>query len=250
MKVPEQDIEAGLETSFWNMCQVVGNSTSEVVGKKKGSPAKNNFYNVAKNSLFVKWESLWDSFLQSRKNAWTSYWLTLPFGDHMGAGGYPGSGYSAFVYLNAPRYQLGQDLLLDPPGFPELVFNGDFALGANGWDLYGGAYYSNGAIHLNATKFSSEFSLLLEKGITFVPEALYRLQFDFSVSNSYCEVLIYNLESGDLSGEWSLPSGEGHFSEDFYFESGAEFDEFWSPLFEMSNHPSGWIDNVSIKRIS
>lgn len=87
------------------------------------------------SSYFVLWEPLWATFNQTRKDNWTDYWGTLPFGLHTGVGNWPGSGYSAFIYVNAPRFKAGQDLLLDPPTFDGgLITNGQFKDGFDFWN--------------------------------------------------------------------------------------------------------------------
>lgn len=116
MKLPSLEIPPGLEDAFYKVVQFLGGQSGEVYISHKTTPAKKYFSYIAKRSFFVKWQSLWDSFLPDRVARWTAYWQTLPFGGHWGAGGYPGSGYSAFVYLNAPRYKLGLPLILDPFG--------------------------------------------------------------------------------------------------------------------------------------
>lgn len=108
-------IPSGLEDLF-NKILALGNAGTSlqfkppVVVKTAIKKARLN-----NRSLFVLWYELYDGFSTGRKTAWTSYWGSLPFGSHTGAGGWPGSGFSAFVYANAPRYKAGLDLLLDPP---------------------------------------------------------------------------------------------------------------------------------------
>lgn len=75
-------------------------------------------------SLFVLWEPLWATFDSTRRIAWQTFW-----------GGWPGSGYSSFVQINAPRYKAGLDLLLDPPSLgPEILLNGTFSAGLLHWN--------------------------------------------------------------------------------------------------------------------
>lgn len=139
MKLPDLNIPPGLEEAFYNVVQFLGGKSGEVYISHKTKPAKKYFSKIAFRSLFVKWKDLYNSFNETRKNSWTAYWLTLPFGGHWGASGYPGSGYSAFVYVNAPRYQSGESLLYDPPDLwgAELVLNGGFDGNMDYWENEG-----------------------------------------------------------------------------------------------------------------
>lgn len=132
MIAPNIDIPPGLEEAYYNIVRILGGVNPDTIIKKKGSPAKKNYSEVGSRSLFVRWESLWATFDTNRLASWTSYWYTLPFGDHSGFGGWPGSGFSAFIYVNAPRYQLGLDPLLDPP-VGNLISNPSFGSGGFGW---------------------------------------------------------------------------------------------------------------------
>lgn len=98
-------------------------------------------------SLFLLWQELWSGFLAGRRDAWQAYWATLPFGAHSGENGWPGSGYSAFVYVNAPRYAAGLSLLLDPPTIygPELLASPNFE-DEGDWTLDENAIWTPGAI--------------------------------------------------------------------------------------------------------
>lgn len=116
MKIEGLNIIAGLEEAFWKIFQPQNAETQNVLLSRITPASTKKKSALALRSLFVLWESLWDSFTQTRKDAWQTYWSTLPFGDHSGLHGWPGSGYSAFVYVNAPRYKLGLPLLLDPLG--------------------------------------------------------------------------------------------------------------------------------------
>jgi hypothetical protein len=124
MIAPNIEIPPGLEEAYFGAVALLGGVNPNTIMSRKGSPAKKNFARVFSRSLFVIWESIWDSFDSTRKTAWTNYWITLPFGSHSGSSGWPGSGYSAFVYFNAPRYRDGLDLILDPP--TNLLLNGSF----------------------------------------------------------------------------------------------------------------------------
>jgi hypothetical protein len=135
--IQDLNIPAGLESLFWQIFrpQTIPDIVSLVTQTK--TTQKRTYGNLVARSFFVMWQSLYDSFIAARRARWTAYWLTLPFGSHSGAGGWPGSGFSAFVFVNAPRYKQGLDLLLDPPGYippgTELLINGDFTGGYSPW---------------------------------------------------------------------------------------------------------------------
>ncbi len=61
-------------------------------------------------SLMVLLQDMYNNFDTCTKTFWTTHWGELPFGSHAGDGGYPGSGFSAFIYENAPRIKLGLDI--------------------------------------------------------------------------------------------------------------------------------------------
>lgn len=131
MIAPGIDIPPGLEDAYYGAVRLLGGNNPNTIIEKRQSPARKNFSQVSNRSLFVKFKSTWRSFDTSRKNSWTLFWEILPFGNHGGLNGWPGSGYSAFVYVNAPRYKRGEPLLLDPPG--NLIINGDFSDGDHNW---------------------------------------------------------------------------------------------------------------------
>lgn len=144
------DIPSGLEDAFYKIFATFREETAAFYrySPSKGDSKKKLQRNI--RSLFVLWQSLYDGFDSGRKSAWTTYWGTLPFGSHSGGGGWPGSGFSAFVYLNAPLYKAGMDLMLDPPSGGDLITNGIFDGNADGWNLDGGTpvfYYTDGTVH-------------------------------------------------------------------------------------------------------
>jgi hypothetical protein len=135
VKILGLDIPAGLENLFNSIFRPQGLNTLDFLTTQSPVKQKYAYALLALRSFFVMWQDLYNSFDSSRRSRWDAYWLTLPFGSHSGANGWPGSGYSAFVYLNAPRYKKGLDLLLDPPFGVELLQNIDFSEGANHWQL-------------------------------------------------------------------------------------------------------------------
>lgn len=66
---------------------------------------------LASISLFVRWQNIYNSLSDSCKDKWVARWEELPYGSHAGAGGYPGSGFSAFVHDNAQRLRNGESLI-------------------------------------------------------------------------------------------------------------------------------------------
>jgi len=117
MQVPDLSIPPGLEEAYFKVVQFGSAVGQNVILLRRSSPARSRFWTVGMRSLFVRFKSLWASFNNLRRSRWTVFWTSLPFGSHAGLNGYPGSGYSAFIYLNAPRYQRNLSILLDPP-FP------------------------------------------------------------------------------------------------------------------------------------
>ena len=114
-KITGLDIPPGLITQYQSVLTLAFYNANPTIKKRKYPVSYAQRISFANGSLFVKWQNLWGSFLAPRKLSWALYWETLPFGAHSGTGGWPGSGYSAFIYVNAPRYMAGLELLLDPP---------------------------------------------------------------------------------------------------------------------------------------
>ncbi len=164
-------------------------------------------------SDFIIFAPIYNPLSSARHIAWTAYWGTLPFGSHSGAGGWPGSGFSAFVYVNAPRYKNGDDLLLDPPGVlgPELCTNPDFEFNADSWALDGMEWVSGSLRALvdsdeyigNATQ---DFGGNLDSG-------MYRVQVTVTIP----EGVSGNLSGGFFSGYPIVGAGIGtDFGTNFY----------------------------------
>lgn len=134
-KIVGLDIPPGLITQYQSVLTLAFYNANPTIKKRKYPVSYAQRISFSNGSLFVKWQNLWGSFLAPRKLSWTNYWETLPFGTHSGTNGWPGSGYSAFIYVNAPRYMAGLELLLDPPSAlgPELVIDGNFTNGLDDW---------------------------------------------------------------------------------------------------------------------
>lgn len=120
---------------LWNAIFAVGNSGTTLgyrYSPSSRSPARRTALSV--RSLLVILQPIWYDLTGAQYDAWEAYWSTLPFGPHSGLNGWPGSGFSAFVYENAKCYRAGLDWMLWPPTY-NMVYNGDFALGSSGWTL-------------------------------------------------------------------------------------------------------------------
>ena len=179
------EIISGLEADFWKIFtprEFDQFSGIYLMDKEASRPKKSK---LALQSLFVLWESLYNSFDNSRRLRWTNYWITLPFSSHLGLHGYPGSGYSGFVYLNAPRYKLGLDLMLDPPTpFIELILNGDFSMGSTNWTFSAVSFVSNEARFSNHGTLSQYRNLVLN--------GTYRLEFDIVIRDKTTHLPVSN----------------------------------------------------------
>lgn len=169
------DILPGLEEAYFKIVQL-GSSLfgNQIVSRiPPASRARAKF--VAGQSYFVQYAPTYDAFDNARKLRWTNYWLSLPFGGHGGANGWPGSGFSGFIYANAPLLRSGQDIELDPPPDTGVIVNGGFYGSSDQWAFNPNWSYSNGKMH----DFASSGSLLLghttEGGTQF---RNYRIEFD------------------------------------------------------------------------
>jgi hypothetical protein len=217
------EIPSGMEDLFYKIFAIGNSGTSLGYRFVPSVAAPQRKASLSNRSLFVRWCSMYDAFDSGRKAAWTAYWATLPFGGHTGAGGWPGSGFSAFVYQNAPHYQKGEALELDPPVL-NLVYNGDFSLGDAGWHLYDGAVVTAGVLHLdglpnpyNAPNASTDDAHL----ITLESDATYRLQCwrdaDAGADLNFFRVRSYD---GRFYNIADFGAGVGVVSTDFYIFQG------------------------------
>lgn len=149
VKFEELDIISGLEEAFFRIWQLNDKATALAMYAKKTSPARKNFSRVGSRSYFVQLQSLYNSFTSLRRSAWDAYWNTLPFGSHAGANGYPGSGYSAFIYINAPLWKAGDDLILDPPLVTNMLINGTFDGTLDPWATGDGWLFGDDFVYIN-----------------------------------------------------------------------------------------------------
>lgn len=158
MIAPLIDIPAGLESAYQAVVSFLGGNNPNTIITTRPSPAKKNYSVLGSRSLFVQFRDTYNALSGARHIAWRSYWISLPFGSHAGAGGYPGSGFSAFVYVNAPRYQAGLDLLLDPPAIGNLLVNPSFVGSVSPWELGTGWSYVSGLVRILAGDYSGYLS--------------------------------------------------------------------------------------------
>lgn len=138
------NIPAGWEDLFNLIFRQQSPALLNVLNTAAPIKRRSSYSALVLRSYFVMWQSLYDSFDSARRHSWDLYWLTLPFGSHSGANGWPGSGYSAFIYCNAPRYKAGLSLFFDPPYGVECLQNIDFSQGANFWELVRNCFIQSG----------------------------------------------------------------------------------------------------------
>lgn len=261
------DIPSGLEDAFNAIVSVVeGNSALNFKHRPSGKSIVRRS-GLAAQSLFVLWQSLYDGFDSTRKGKWTDYWGTLPFGPHSGSNGWPGSGFSAFVYVNAPRYKAGEDLLLDPPaGYgPELITNGGFDGNADGWVLdYGDNpfSYTDHGVLVSTDDLADAYLRQTIEPLT-APNT-FHLEFDMSVLRTgsddtlYTKIDVDSAAGGEgypyfFNGHW--PDLDGvlrHYSYDGFLD-GEGTDEGSTLEFKfVSDEIDAWdifITNVSLKQV-
>jgi len=218
MKLPDVSVPPGL-VDAWNKVLrfFVSDTITTVIVKVP--PTRNKNGRLRKISLFNLWKPLWATFGSAQRTAWQNYWGTLPFGSHAGADFYPGSGYSAFVYVNAPRYKAGLDLLLWPES-NNLVFNPAFASAHDGWTFTNGSFVGSRAVFVPlsaCTLFAHEtpppsgvlsagnysLSLFVGPGAGKVRYGLISESFDFPGHNA-----IANGGDGLTGFDFSLPDGD------------------------------------------
>jgi hypothetical protein len=198
-------------------------------------------------SLFVKFKYLWEVFDVERRARWTAYWGTLPFSSHSGLGQWPGSGYSAFVYVNAPRYKNEQDLLIDPPGYLNLCVNGDLHLGVEGWFLGNGIYYQNNRIVFNGGISNPIIKITPpEYCATISLNTNYNYSFDYTLTTGLIYVFLLNIISGQYLYLATISPSSGNFSQIINISSARRLDG-WSANLDFSNNAVGTVFNFSLK---
>ena len=219
------DIPAGLEDLFNALFAVGNNGTSlqTIVHPTVASPIKRAMLN--NKSLFVMLEPIWLTLSGEQQDAWGLYWSTLPFGSHSGADGWPGSRYSAFVYENAKCYRLGLPWMLWPPSF-NMIYNGDFSSGADGWTNFGVTFAGG---HCIFTSLHPNGEIITASGH----------RFDFSAGHTYRIEMYLGAGTGnfnwgiDFNGpphpdaSWNDAAGAGALSHDVAFDDDATYAGFF-----------------------
>ena len=241
VKIFGLDIPLGLEDAFFRIFQFGNNIDQSVLLAKSAVPTrqKKKVWNI--KSLFVKWQGLYNGLSGSRHTAWTNYWLTLPFGSHVGAGGWPGSGFSAFVYVNAPRYRDNLDLLLDPPAFTELLLNGDFSAGGSDWVANNISFVSDHALFVPVGDYA-EIDQTIDTIDYLIAGHTYRFS-GFISSGAGSLSLFIQDGGGPMSGvEFYLSGGHSNFSGD-HLADGSETDLLCAVYTE--DGFDGYVDNLS-----
>lgn len=246
MKIDGLDIPLGLEQLFYNIFRPLDFTidTTLATNKPRASYRQKSVLNA--QSLFVRWQGLYNGFDSSRKMLWTAYWETLPFGLHTGGNGWPGSGFSAFVYVNAPRFKASEDLLLDPPSsFPELIVNGDFNGNATGWTLEGFLYFDHNVgvtSDISDADFFQSVTILSGAGD---PHA--RLQFDLNIVSGALHLLFLNGSSAFVYTADYTSSDNGHIDIDIDL---VNIDNDFIVYFYNDAFSEGYITNVSLKSLN
>lgn len=246
MIAPNIDIPPGLESAYYAVVRAMSGLNADAIGVQAYVAQKRSYKGFAQQSYFVLFNGVYDALSDARKIAWTSYWLTLPFGTHAGANGYPGSGFSAFIYVNAPRYKSGLDFLLDPPTTTNLWPNGDFHLGATGWNINSAFDISSGKLNCVSGQGGGD-ALITDTSYDadLVVGHTYRFEFDFSISAGVVDYYFYNHENAEFLTSGTLAHTTGHIS--FDFTLGAfDREDGWTPFIEIDNNAVGWLSNFSL----
>jgi hypothetical protein len=244
------EIPQGLEDFFWEVVFGIQGKQTFTIGMKRQLDSRIRTYKIIERSLFVKWQSLYNSFTSTRRHNWDEYWATLPFGSLGGPDYWPGSGYSAFVYVNAPRYKAGLDLILDAPLYPELVYNGNFDVDLSGWVLLNSVTFDNGkAYHIGysypqdttqqSTNPSHYFSIIAGKH--------YRLQFDIIKTSGSGSVNIRWHQFGTIIYSHTLADGTYHFNETILIPYNLQKYTEYVIFFGFAYGQHVWLDNISFK---
>lgn len=166
VKILGLDIPVGLEDAWAKFFQFTNKTTADNFILKTAVPTRAKKSAWALRSLFVKWQTVYDALSQETRDKWQYYWSWLPFTSYTGSRGFPGSGYSAFVYLNAPRYKAHLSLQTIPP-------YGGYFLGVYPFSLTGGGAWGYASFPriaqqyippVNQTLVSVAFALFKQNG--------------------------------------------------------------------------------------
>lgn len=251
MKITDLDIPFGLEELFAKIFRPFIAGSSDVIITKK-NPASTRIYKYLNDfSLMVRWQSLYNGFDSIRKIAWSDYWLTLPFGDHSGGNGWPGSGFSAFIYVNAPRIKLNEDLLLDPPFGVNIIVNGTFTDTLDPWQQVDAPWIwdtdrallplglSVGGLH---NQIFQDLSLVITEIVTL------HCEFDIGGDIGTDGVLLYFGSFEQIPVQ--VYAADGHYSGNFTLPEDYDFPDFGFVLIFDPTGTDGLITNLFIDNVT
>lgn len=163
------------------------------VGLKLPSQNWTRAKRTANRSLFLYLAPTWETFLSDRRTAWQAYWIALGHSFELTTAGWPGSGFSAFVEVNAPRIKLGEDLLLDPPA-TAIILNGGFDGSLDPWYAFApidsgegfswGAVWADGQVTWHADDFTEgDDESISQNYYAFTNDVTYHVALDLAVSS-------------------------------------------------------------------
>lgn len=142
MRVPNISVPPGLQEAFFKAMRfLVGDAPPDsqiiVLSNPRLSYLKNK--QLYHTQLMTYLGTVWQTLDHPTRQLWQNFWGTLPFGSHGGHNYYPGSGFSAFLYVNGPRARQGLPLILIPES-GNIVRNPTFTPGADQWNNIGGHF--------------------------------------------------------------------------------------------------------------
>jgi hypothetical protein len=109
------NIPSGLEELFAKVLQLKPNLGVTGIGLTLPQQTVVKKKVTGSRSPFVRWQSLWQALNGTYKINWRFYWKILEHNNRPNVGGWPGSGFSGYVFINAPRYKASLAFLDDAP---------------------------------------------------------------------------------------------------------------------------------------
>lgn len=243
------DIPDGLEQLFANVVQLAVSGENYIAGLTLPASSFPKKQILRGRSIFVALAPTYDGLSDDRKSAWTTYWATLPFGTHSGAGGWPGSGFSAFSYVNAPLYVTGADLILDAPGFGgELVLNPAFVTDDSNWTENGWSWLPGVFTAVAADEDASIQGALATLATVFATRT-FHLEFE-AHGSGLLYAFLYNLDSANFTDVPSFESPDGIIDYDLTLNNGLSGDNPDSWIIAFTGDPdepyTGTVNSVSV----
>ncbi len=250
MKLTDLNIPFGLEELFAKIFRPLISGSSDVVVTKKSPASTRQWKYLNEFSLFVRWQGLYNGFTTLRKIAWTNYWLTLPFGDHSGSNGWPGTGFSAFVYVNAPRFKNDLDLLLDPPASENVIVNGTFTDELAPWEQVDSvwSWEADHAIIYEYFTPSGLITQLFQDLISVITTpSVWHLTFDISgdVGTDGVQVFLGSLDSDFVQ----VYVADGSYSGDLTIPEDYDFGTFGVALYFKPTGTDFFVENLAIDNV-